>query len=265
VHGGVEAAGDFRRDLFVLDLNEGPPRWTNTLETYNGPLDRLYHAAAWDPVRDRALFQGGSPDDNRTLRDTRALVVLGGVATPTPSATTGSSPTATSSPSATSTFVSVTPTATSTAGTSTATTTDPAPTDASPTASATASATGTTPPAPTTAVPTPSPTGPPVAAEVEIANYAFVPDPITIAVGETVRWVNRDDVPHTTTSGLPGAPDDVWDSDFLYQGEAFAHTFTAAGRYPYYCKVHPSMLGTVIVTGGSGGREHVYLPRVVKP
>lgn len=71
----------------------------------------------------------------------------------------------------------------------------------------------------------------------------------TVNVGDTVRWAwdTMNTIPHTTTSGVPGSPDGVWDSPTMTSG-SFDHTFTSPGTYYYYCKVHPTqMTGTVTV------------------
>jgi plastocyanin len=80
--------------------------------------------------------------------------------------------------------------------------------------------------------------------KVEIENFLFQPSDISIPVGTTVIWTNRDGVPHTATSN-----DGVWDSGNLSEGESFSFTFEEPGTYPYLCLIHPLMRGTVTVTG----------------
>ena len=84
----------------------------------------------------------------------------------------------------------------------------------------------------------------PSSVEVKIDNFSFEPRTLTIPVGTTVTWVNRDDIPHTVVS-----TDDpkVFKSKVLDTDEEFSFTFTKAGTYPYFCSVHPKMTGTVIV------------------
>jgi len=66
-----------------------------------------------------------------------------------------------------------------------------------------------------------------------------------VHVGDTVTWVNEDNVPHTvTTTGGPTS----FDSGTMNKGETYSHTFTSAGTWSYYCAVHPDMKGTVVVT-----------------
>jgi plastocyanin len=83
--------------------------------------------------------------------------------------------------------------------------------------------------------------------EVEIEDFAFVPQTVTIKVGDTVEWKNRDAVGHTSTSGTPGMPDGIWDSGLLGEDDRFSFVFEGEGTYPYYCRLHTSMSGTVIV------------------
>ena len=84
----------------------------------------------------------------------------------------------------------------------------------------------------------------PPTVEVKIDNFSFGPTALTIPVGTTVTWTNRDDIPHTVVS-----TDDpkVFKSKVLDTDEKFSFTFTKAGTYPYFCSVHPKMTGKVIV------------------
>ncbi|MCZ7583603.1 MAG: plastocyanin/azurin family copper-binding protein [Deltaproteobacteria bacterium] len=90
----------------------------------------------------------------------------------------------------------------------------------------------------------------PQTVDVSIVGMTMVPDPVTIAVGDTVRWTNNDLVGHTTTSGSPGAPDGTWDSGNLSNGDDFEFLFEAAGTYTYYCKNHSGTMNgyQIIVT-----------------
>jgi plastocyanin len=62
--------------------------------------------------------------------------------------------------------------------------------------------------------------------------------------------VNEDSTIHTAT-----ASDNTFDSDMLLRGDAFSFTFDLAGEYPYYCDVHPNMVGMVVVTQGGEAEE----------
>ena len=80
-------------------------------------------------------------------------------------------------------------------------------------------------------------------AEVKIDNFSFLPAVITVPVGTTVRWTNRDDIPHTVVS------DDhtTFKSKPLDTDEQFTYTFTKPGTYSYFCSIHPKMTGKVVM------------------
>lgn len=79
---------------------------------------------------------------------------------------------------------------------------------------------------------------------VTIKNDAFNPATVRIPAGSAVTFTNADDDPHTVTSVKP-----LFDSRGLAQGDSFRYVFRTPGKYEYYCKVHPFMRGTIIVTG----------------
>jgi plastocyanin len=78
--------------------------------------------------------------------------------------------------------------------------------------------------------------------QVQIDNFSFGPQTVTVPVGATVTWTNHDDTPHTIVSTEGVFKSKVRDTD-----EKFSYSFTKAGKYPYYCSVHPKMTGQVIV------------------
>ena len=82
----------------------------------------------------------------------------------------------------------------------------------------------------------------PETVEVKIDNFSFGPAELTVAVGTTVTWTNRDDIPHTVVS-----TDKVFKSKVLDTDEKFSYTFTQAGSFPYFCSIHPKMTGKVVV------------------
>lgn len=81
-------------------------------------------------------------------------------------------------------------------------------------------------------------------AEVKIDNFSFAPATITVSVGTTVTWTNRDDIPHTVVN-----TDDpkVFKSKVLDTDEKFSFTFAKPGTFPYFCSIHPKMTGRVVV------------------
>lgn len=81
--------------------------------------------------------------------------------------------------------------------------------------------------------------------DVNIQNSAFVPQNLTVVLGTTVRWTNRDSIAHTVTSTAG-----VFDSGTMNRGATFTHTFNTPGEFPYICAIHPSMTGKVTVAVG---------------
>ena len=79
-------------------------------------------------------------------------------------------------------------------------------------------------------------------AEVKIDNFSFGPQTLTVPVGSTVTWTNRDDIPHTSVS-----TDGLFKSKVMDTDEKFSYTFAKAGTYAYYCSIHPKMTGQVVV------------------
>jgi len=78
---------------------------------------------------------------------------------------------------------------------------------------------------------------------VQIDNFNFSPAVITVPVGTTIRWTNRDDIPHTVVS------DDhsTFKSKPMDTDEQFTFTFTKPGTYSYFCSIHPKMTGKIVV------------------
>lgn len=99
-------------------------------------------------------------------------------------------------------------------------------------------------PAPTaqTSITAPPPTAGPN--QVVIDSFAFAPATLTVPVGTTVTWTNRDEEPHTVA-----ASDGSFHSPGMGTGATFTHTFSTAGTFDYVCSIHPMMRGTVVVTG----------------
>jgi len=96
--------------------------------------------------------------------------------------------------------------------------------------------------------PTTTPTTPATAGgsnQIAIKNFAFSPATLTIKTGTTVTWMNQDGAPHQVASD-PGTPV-AFTSESLANGASYQFTFTKPGTYIYYCTIHPSMKGTIIV------------------
>ncbi len=82
----------------------------------------------------------------------------------------------------------------------------------------------------------------PKSPQVGIDNFNFAPKSLSIAVGTTVTWTNRDDVPHTVTSREKKFGSQALDTD-----EHFTFTFTEPGTYAYFCAIHPIMTAEIVV------------------
>ena len=98
--------------------------------------------------------------------------------------------------------------------------------------------------------PTTTPTAPatgstPVSIPVNartLAAGAFVPNPLTIATGTTVRWTNNDTIAHDATSDT-----NVFASGTMNPGATYDFTFRTAGTFPYHCTIHSGMVGQIVV------------------
>jgi plastocyanin len=78
--------------------------------------------------------------------------------------------------------------------------------------------------------------------EVKIDNFTFSPQQVTVKAGDTVTWINHDDIPHTVTSKTFIFRSKAMDTD-----DKFSFTFATPGSFPYFCSLHPHMTGTIVV------------------
>ena len=79
--------------------------------------------------------------------------------------------------------------------------------------------------------------------EVKVDNFSFSPSTLTVAPGTTVKWTNRDDIPHTVVS----EDKTTFKSKVLDTEDSFSFTFSKPGTYAYFCSIHPKMTAKVIV------------------
>lgn len=84
--------------------------------------------------------------------------------------------------------------------------------------------------------------------EVLVQGFRFQPERLEVAAGATVTWTNEDDIAHTATAGTPDAPSGEFDVGLDGVGATGTHTFDEAGTYAYFCEVHNSMLGEIVVS-----------------
>jgi plastocyanin len=78
---------------------------------------------------------------------------------------------------------------------------------------------------------------------VTISDYEYAPETLTVPIGTTVTFSNRDSTPHTATSKQSGA----FESGSIDTGKSAKVTLDEAGTFAYYCLFHPFMKGTVVV------------------
>jgi len=80
--------------------------------------------------------------------------------------------------------------------------------------------------------------------KIEIKDFAFSPQTITVKSGEKITWINRDEEPHTVVS----VEKQFKKSSALDTDQEFTVTAGAPGTYTYFCSVHPKMTGTIVVS-----------------
>ena len=78
--------------------------------------------------------------------------------------------------------------------------------------------------------------------QVSVDNFSFSPAAATVPAGTAVTWTNHDDAPHKIVS-----TDKKFASPVLDTGQQFSYRFEAPGRYPYFCALHPKMMGQITV------------------
>jgi plastocyanin len=79
--------------------------------------------------------------------------------------------------------------------------------------------------------------------KIEIKDFAFNPQTLTVKSGEKITWINRDEEPHTIVS----VEKQFKKSTALDTDQEFMITAGAPGTYTYFCSVHPKMTGTIVV------------------
>lgn len=98
--------------------------------------------------------------------------------------------------------------------------------------------------APTTTAASTDPTGAGQAdgAEVKVALFRFQPATLEVPAGTTVTWRNDDQIVHTVTAGVPGAPADDFDEELADKGSTASVKFDEPGSYKYFCARHPEAM-----------------------
>lgn len=96
--------------------------------------------------------------------------------------------------------------------------------------------------------------------QIAISNFAFDPNSVQAAVGDTIVWTNEDDIAHTVTSGrakkqgVPGVsenrdamPDGVFDSGTMELNDTFEFVAKESGTFNYFCAIHAGMSAQLVI------------------
>mgnify|MGYP001404298828 CR=1 FL=1 len=75
---------------------------------------------------------------------------------------------------------------------------------------------------------------------VTIENFAFLPSNLIIKKGETVNWTNLDTAPHQIK-------ETSFEGGVITTGQSYSHTFDSTGSFSYYCNIHTTMKGRIVV------------------
>lgn len=81
--------------------------------------------------------------------------------------------------------------------------------------------------------------------DITISDLAFAPIDVTIHAGDSVKWVNKDFVAHSATAKSGGF--DI----FLDAGKTAVRQFGKVGKYDYFCRFHPNMVGSITVVAAT--------------
>jgi len=76
---------------------------------------------------------------------------------------------------------------------------------------------------------------------VVMEGTSFEPAALTVTLGDSIEWVNKDFFPHTATAS------DAFDSGIVPAGKSWTHTPAEKGEASYACTLHPTMKGTLRV------------------
>jgi plastocyanin len=82
--------------------------------------------------------------------------------------------------------------------------------------------------------------------EVEIFKSAFIPAVVEVKKGDVVRWVNKEEVLHTVTSGKSPIHDKKFNANFLVK-EYEIKIDGPVGVIDYFCAIHNATMRGVIV------------------
>ncbi len=86
--------------------------------------------------------------------------------------------------------------------------------------------------------------------EVKIIKSTFIPAVLKIKKGDTVRWVNTEELLHTIASGKAPMPDKKFHAPYVKK--EFELTFDKAGFYDYFCELHLAIMRGVVIVEDTG-------------
>jgi plastocyanin len=92
----------------------------------------------------------------------------------------------------------------------------------------------------------PAPAGGATSASIDVQGRAFKTASLEVAKGTAVTWSNKDSFGHTVSGGTPPTKSGAFDGQ-LAAGGTFSFTFNDTGTFPYFCAIHTSMTGTIVV------------------
>ncbi len=80
---------------------------------------------------------------------------------------------------------------------------------------------------------------------IDIRDFSFTPQNLTVKKGAIVTWTNHDSATHTIveSDGKTGPK-----SGDIANGHSYSFTYDTVGTFTYKCSIHPSMTGAVTVT-----------------
>ena len=82
----------------------------------------------------------------------------------------------------------------------------------------------------------------------DTTDGCYIPSTATVDVGGVVIMSNTDNVGHTFTAGTPAdGPTGEFDTSLLMIDTSYSWTPDTVGEVPYFCMVHPWMVGMIIV------------------
>ncbi len=83
---------------------------------------------------------------------------------------------------------------------------------------------------------------------VELRKLKFRPRELTICAGDTITFINKDQVVHNVTEGTPEIADYDFKSPKMGTGKSWTVTFDRPGSVTLYCGTHKKKMRDFTVT-----------------